>query len=358
MKRMLVLAVPALVLFGLPVVMAGGVAGGGVAGIPTHDDIPAEAARAYVAAVSASAAQDPPCPISWALLAGIGKVESNHGRHGGAVLGPDGVPDPLIIGIPLDGRPGVAPIRDTDGGRLDGDDVWDRAVGPMQFIPSTWAILGRDGDGDGELNPHDIDDAARAAAAHLCRSAAGQDLTERPVIVDALFDYNRDASYGRLVMSHMDAYLVESSTDMLLAGSGPIACPVQPPVNFIDSWGFPRSGGRTHKGQDMFAAEGQPLVAVDDAVVLEIRQGAGLGGNVVWLQTREGHAWYYAHLQDFAPGLTPGDRVARGQLVGFTGRTGNAATTDPHLHIQWRPDGRRGADTNPYLLLDAACPVH
>ena len=82
----------------------------------------------------------PSCQIPWTLLAGIGRVESDHGRYGGSVLGTDGLPRPAIRrGRAERPRPGCGD-PDTDNGRFDGDKVWDRAVGPMQFIPTTWAV--------------------------------------------------------------------------------------------------------------------------------------------------------------------------------------------------------------------------
>ena len=118
------------------------------------------------------AVDDPECGIRWTLLAAIGRVESNHGRFGGAQLRDDGYGTRPIRGIPLDGRPDVALIRDTDGGRLDGDTTYDRAVGPMQFIPSTWQSVGVDADGDGRRDPNNIFDAAQGAAVYLCRGDA------------------------------------------------------------------------------------------------------------------------------------------------------------------------------------------
>jgi membrane-bound lytic murein transglycosylase B len=95
-------------------------------------------------------------------------------------------------------------IRDTDGGRLDGDPVHDRAVGPMQFIPTTWASSGADGDRDGRKNPFDLDDAAMAAAGYLC--AGGRDLTTSQGWTQAVLSYNRTGEYVRSVYANADGY--------------------------------------------------------------------------------------------------------------------------------------------------------
>src|SRR5207244_8618938 len=110
---------------------------------------------------------------SWALLAAIGRVESDHGRFGGATLFSDGTSSLPVIGIRLNGN-GTALILDTDHGRYDGDLVYDRAVGPMQFIPSTWARYQVDATGDHLADPFNIYDSALAAAEYLC--AAGRNL--------------------------------------------------------------------------------------------------------------------------------------------------------------------------------------
>jgi membrane-bound lytic murein transglycosylase B len=135
-------------------------------------DIPARALVAYGNAELVLRSVKPKCRLSWATLAGIGRIESHHGQYGGAVLGADGRPSKPIIGVPLGGSPGVKAIGDTDGGRLDGDPSTDRAVGPMQFIPSTWAKYASDGNED-VADPRQIDDAAFAAARYLC--ANGRD---------------------------------------------------------------------------------------------------------------------------------------------------------------------------------------
>ncbi|MDQ3663430.1 MAG: lytic murein transglycosylase, partial [Actinomycetota bacterium] len=166
--------------------------------------LPSAALRAYMTAQQVMARAASSCHLRWTLLAGIGAVESNHGRFGGAVVGRNGVSTPRIIGLPLDGSPGVAAIRDSDGGRLDGDTTWDRAVGPMQFIPTTWSAVAVDGDGDDKRDPHDLDDAAVGAGVYLC--GGGGDLDRRSDLRAAVYRYNHSDSYVDLVLSYARAY--------------------------------------------------------------------------------------------------------------------------------------------------------
>ena len=161
------------------------------------DGIPATALLAYHNAAHHELMLDPTCGLSWPLLAGIGRVESDHGRFAGAVLHPDGVSTPRIIGIALDGK-GTARILDTDHGRLDGDKVYDRAVGSMQFIPSTWAGYGIDGNGDHVADPFNVFDAATAAARYLC--VAGIDLTTLTGQTRAIRAYNDSDAYIAMVL--------------------------------------------------------------------------------------------------------------------------------------------------------------
>ncbi|MGN6245485.1 MAG: hypothetical protein ACTHQ3_17685, partial [Motilibacteraceae bacterium] len=107
----------------------------------TASGIPVRALAAYSAAAGALDRAEPPCRLDWPRLAAIGRGESNHGRFGGRVLGVDGRSRPDIVGPALDGK-GFALVRDTDGGRLAGDPPYDRAVGPMQVLPGTWAVVG------------------------------------------------------------------------------------------------------------------------------------------------------------------------------------------------------------------------
>jgi membrane-bound lytic murein transglycosylase B len=167
------------------------------------NDLPLSADRAYRAAARRAAVESPGCRLPWTLLAAVGRVESDHGRYGGSVLGLDGRPRPAIVGIALDGVGPVRAVPDTDDGRWDGDRVWDRAVGPMQFIPGTWAASGRDGDGDGLADPHDLDDAALAAASYLCRAG---DLGDSATRSAAILSYNHSAFYVDLVNAYEAGY--------------------------------------------------------------------------------------------------------------------------------------------------------
>ncbi|HSE10658.1 MAG TPA: lytic murein transglycosylase [Nocardioidaceae bacterium] len=179
--------------------------------------LPTAAEKAYRRAASQMARIDSGCQLPWTLLAGIGRVESDHGRYDGARLGADGVSRPRIVGVQLNGAGPVAAIRDTDDGRLDRDEIWDRAVGPMQFIPSTWALAARDGDNDGEKSPHDLDDAAAAAASYLC-SGSGS-LLDPGARAAAVYRYNQDDYYVALVL----AFEVGYRTGVFVIPSPPVA---------------------------------------------------------------------------------------------------------------------------------------
>jgi membrane-bound lytic murein transglycosylase B len=167
-------------------------------------DVPARALMAYGNAELVLRSEQPGCHLSWATLAGIGRVESNHGRYGGARLNDDGRPSKPIIGVPLDGSAGVKAISDTDDGRYDGDTEHDRAVGPMQFIPSTWKRWTADADLDGVGDPQQIDDAALAAGRYLC--AGGRDLATPADWWAAVFSYNNSVPYGQKVFGLADGY--------------------------------------------------------------------------------------------------------------------------------------------------------
>ncbi|MCU1356993.1 MAG: putative secreted protein [Acidimicrobiales bacterium] len=156
-------------------------------------DLPLVAVDAYWLASAAA-----PCVVPWWVVAGVGRIESRHGTAQRSKLLADGTTTVHIRGIPLDGRPGTFPVHDTDGGLLDDDVVWDRAVGPMQFLPGTWGRWATDDNHDGKADPHNLYDAAGAAAAYLCFGHG--DLTDEAAMRAALLSYNRSVPYGTRVL--------------------------------------------------------------------------------------------------------------------------------------------------------------
>ncbi|MBT2397725.1 lytic transglycosylase domain-containing protein [Streptomyces sp. ISL-100] len=172
---------------------------------PAESGIPATVLAAYKRAEGTVSDTAPGCRLPWQLLAAIGKVESGQARGGrvdanGTTLTP-------ILGPQLNGV-GFANISDTDNGAYDGDSTHDRAVGPMQFIPSTWATWGQDGNSDGRKDPNNIYDAALAAGRYLC--AHNRDLSVQGDLDQAILGYNRSREYLRTVMSWFDYYRRDS----------------------------------------------------------------------------------------------------------------------------------------------------
>jgi membrane-bound lytic murein transglycosylase B len=180
-----------------------GAADATVAGASTSG-IPSAALSAYQRAAQIIDAADTTCNVPWELIAAIGRVESNHGQYAGNTLNSDGVSVPGVFGPVLDGKNGTQAIMDTDGGQLDKDPVYDRAVGPMQFIPSTWSSVKVDADGDGQRNPQDIDDASLASGVYLC--SGDDDLGTRAGQEASVFRYNHSKAYVDLVLRIMEAY--------------------------------------------------------------------------------------------------------------------------------------------------------
>ena len=166
--------------------------------------IPVVAVQAYGYAELVLQRTAPNCRLSWTTLAAIGQVESVHGSTNGAVLGVDGTVQPPIYGLQLDGKGGRPLIRDTDGGTIDGDTAFDRAVGPMQFFPQTWRENLVDADNNSVEDPNDIDDASLAAASYLCRN--GRDLSKADSWWDAILSYNAVRPYAQKVFDEANDY--------------------------------------------------------------------------------------------------------------------------------------------------------
>ncbi|MEX2588498.1 MAG: peptidoglycan DD-metalloendopeptidase family protein [Actinomycetota bacterium] len=127
--------------------------------------------------------------------------------------------------------------------------------------------------------------------------------------------------------------------------------PIDGATAFADTWGAPRSGGRRHQGTDVMASCGAPVVAVTDGVISRLHSG-GNGGIMAYLRAGNGDVFFYAHLQNYAPGISTGSRVSAGQRIGSNGNTGNARGGPCHVHFEWHPGG--GRPRNPYPLLAAA----
>ena len=164
-------------------------------------DIPPAALEAYLAA------GDHCEGLQWNVLAGIGKVESNHGRVFGGQIEGDGDVVPPIFGAALNGSGAGGNTTPWPSGQWEGQwgltSPWLRALGPMQFISPSWSAFGQDGNGDGVEDPHNIFDGALAAAQLLCESQGGE-ITD---ISDALFSYNRSTEYGELVLHWARLYV-------------------------------------------------------------------------------------------------------------------------------------------------------
>ncbi|SOB79202.1 lytic transglycosylase domain-containing protein [Streptomyces sp. 1331.2] len=200
----------------------------------TGPALPATVFAAYRQAEASLAQRSPGCHLPWQLLAGIGQVES--GQANGGQVDASGTLLQPILGPALDGN-GFAAIPDTDGGRYDGDARWDRAVGPMQFIPSTWEAWGADANGDGKADPNNVFDAAEAAGRYLC--AGGRDLADPAQLDRAVLSYNNSGEYLRTVRNWM-AHFGSGTVATVPNRPGSPLPPVSLPSPFL-----PVAGGTT-----------------------------------------------------------------------------------------------------------------
>lgn len=190
-----------------------------LAGAEGVQGIPAVALAAYRRAAHVLAVQDAACGLSWEDLAGIGRVESGNGLTFGSAarVTPAGTLSPPILGPVLDGTGGMPAIPTPDHGVLEHDPVWERAVGPMQFLPSTWLAYAQDGNGDGVADPQNFYDAALTAGNYLCSNG---DLATASGLSDAIYAYNHSASYVALVEAWISYYRGTGTQALLAAGAG------------------------------------------------------------------------------------------------------------------------------------------
>lgn len=342
------LASPLIALFGLVALAA---SAGTAAPIPGHalfdpsesaiEDIPPLLLQLYAAQATACAG------LPWQVIAGIAKVESDHGRFGGATLQPDGTIQPPIIGVPLDGTNGTARIPDTDNGHYDADTAWDRAVGPFQFIPSSWAIFGQDGNRDGARDPNNVHDAVPAAVAHLCPHGTVNDIEA------AVFSYNRSQAYVELVLEWAALY-----TGPLTSAGPVIAGYAYPAPHPYATEELAVASHHDYAAWDLAIPVGTPLFTMVDGRVTTVVDDAGVYptddrrcGNTVVVTGIDGATYTYCHLSLVT--VASGDDLTAGQALGLSGggpgTPGAGNTTGAHLHLAIRVYGQ-GICPQPLLL--------
>ena len=171
--------------------------------VSTSTGIPERAVQGYGYAEVVLQSENPGCHLDWNTLAGIGEVESDQGRYGGAALASDGTETKAVIGPALDGSAGRQNLPAADHGSLTGDPVHDHAVGPMQLLPETWYEYA-----DPDTNPQNIDAAAIAAGRYLC--ADDRDLATPTGWWTAILSYNHSTSYADLVFHYANVYAIDS----------------------------------------------------------------------------------------------------------------------------------------------------
>ncbi|KAA1418912.1 hypothetical protein F0U44_10570 [Nocardioides humilatus] len=180
------------------------------------------ALAAYQRAEAVLKGADESCHLSWTLIAAVGQVVTQHGAQNGGTFDDDGVLHPKLKGDPITGDDGKK-LPDSDAGQVDGDELYDLPVGPMQLAPPTWAIVGVDSDGDGSRNPYDIDDASLAVAVLLC--SGEDDLSKRPGRVAGVTRVNDDPSFIESVLAADRAYTVQLNDAL---NASPTVIPTDP----------------------------------------------------------------------------------------------------------------------------------
>ncbi|MFJ8142672.1 C40 family peptidase [Streptomyces sp. NPDC096013] len=323
--------------------------GGGIAGGGSAADIPARMLTAYKNAVQQVGQYVPTCQgMRWQILAGIAKIESNHAV--GHAMAANGDIIPKIYGVLLNGSGAggnTTAVADTDGGKWDGTAQGERAVGPFQFLPSTWESTGKDGNGDKVADPHNADDASLGAAVYLC--GGGRDLTQRSQLKAAILQYNHSNAYVANVLGWIDQYTAAAKDPDLTNVTGTVRTVIEAALSQRGvpySWGGGNANGPSYgiccspsgksgtniKGFDCsgltqyaYAKAGIPLprVAAAQASAGQ-RIPAGLGpsvlkpGDLVFFATAPGHDSTIYHI---------GIYLGSGQMVNAP-RPGTAVRLD------------------------------
>jgi murein DD-endopeptidase MepM/ murein hydrolase activator NlpD len=203
------------------------------------------------------------------------------------------------------------------------------------------------------LQEGQVEAVADAKVAYDSYEDAINDVTSAMAAMDKL-EQRSKATVAKLTRTFEKAKQVADKlagfNKTVLVGRRFVSCPQSPPYSFTDTWGAPRSGGRTHKGTDIMAAYGNKVHAYVDGVIS--RQSTNsLGGTTLYLQGDDGNEYYYAHLSRYAS--RAGQRVKAGELIAYNGNTGDARFTAPHVHFEVHPGG--GTPVNPYPYVKAAC---
>ncbi|MEX1004136.1 MAG: peptidoglycan DD-metalloendopeptidase family protein [Acidimicrobiia bacterium] len=309
--------------------------------------IPPVVFSAYLAAETNAASIAADCVADWPVIAGIWKVESGHAA--GRSITAAGVVTPPIYGVTLDGsQPGTAVIFDTDGGVLDADPIWDRAVGPAQFLPGSWRAFGQDANADGVADPHNVFDAALGTVAHLCLASPGD--YQNPVdLARALRRYNNSAVYVATVSGWIDYYRSFGFSGGAVTADGLYAFPLPHQSVTVEAI---RRTHHDYPASDLGVPEGTPVFAAHPGTVTAISapcadtEGCRCGWGV-HIAGYDDHTYTYCH--GTAVNVEAGTEVTAGELIMTSGDTGNSQGA--HLHFQIRNPA--GALICPQTLLEA-----
>ena len=200
------------------------------------------------------------------------------------------------------------------------------------------------------------EEAARQAAEEAARQAAEEaarqtTTTTSPSTTVTTFSVSTTTTDGEGTTSTTVLTTTTTTASPPPPQSGGGACPVAGAVSFSDTWGDPRSGGRTHEGVDMIAARNTPVAAIYSGTIMRITSGS-LSGLSIWLRADNGDEFFYAHLESYG-NISIGRQVPEGYVVGYVGSSGNAPQWLPHLHFEQHPGG--GSAVNPYPLVKSIC---